>query len=120
MHASGSSRSRSTTPSSHSSAPPVLAESAAPEETRGHELVVTHVQKRFRGLLAVDDVSLRLRQGEIVGLIGPNGSGKTTLLNVASGVTRPTRGKVTVGGTSAQGKRPHVFASLGVRSEEHT
>jgi ABC-type branched-subunit amino acid transport system ATPase component len=78
------------------------------------ELVVTHVQKRFRGLLAVDDVSLRLREGEILGLIGPNGSGKTTLLNVASGVTRPTRGKVTVAGTNAQGKKPHVFASLGV------
>jgi ABC-type branched-subunit amino acid transport system ATPase component len=92
----------------------VLAEGATQEEARGHELVVTHVQKRFRGLLAVDDVSLRLRQGEIVGLIGPNGSGKTTLLNLASGVTRPTRGQVTVAGTKAQGKRPHVFAALGV------
>jgi ABC-type branched-subunit amino acid transport system ATPase component len=92
----------------------VAVEAAAPEREGGHELVVTHVQKRFRGLLAVDDVSLRLRQGEILGLIGPNGSGKTTLLNMASGVTRPTRGEVTVGGTSAQGRRPHVFASLGV------
>ena len=78
------------------------------------ELVASEVQKRFRGLVAVDGVSLRLRQGEIVGLIGPNGSGKTTLLNVASGVTRPTRGTVTVAGTSAEGKRPHFFASLGV------
>jgi ABC-type branched-subunit amino acid transport system ATPase component len=89
-------------------------EAAAPGDDGGQELVVTRIQKRFRGLVAVDDVSLRLRQGEILGLIGPNGSGKTTLLNVASGVTRPTRGKVTVSGVTVQGKRPHVFASLGV------
>jgi ABC-type branched-subunit amino acid transport system ATPase component len=78
------------------------------------ELVVSGVVKRFRGILALDGVSLRLRRGEILGLIGPNGSGKTTLLNVASGVAKPTRGEVTVGGTRAEGRRPHVFASLGV------
>jgi branched-chain amino acid transport system ATP-binding protein len=87
---------------------------AAPQEEGRAQLVVSGVQKRFRGLVAVDDVSLRLRQDEILGLIGPNGSGKTTLLNVASGVTRPTKGRVTVAGTSAEGKKPHVFASLGV------
>ena len=50
------------------------------------ELVVESVSKHFAGLLALDDVSLTLRAGEALGLIGPNGSGKTTLLNVVSGV----------------------------------
>ena len=70
--------------------------------------------KSFRGLRALDGVSLRVREGEIVGLIGPNGSGKTTLLNVASGVMRPTAGRVVVGGVDATGRRPHQLAWLGV------
>jgi ABC-type branched-subunit amino acid transport system ATPase component len=55
-----------------------------------------------------------VREGEIVGLIGPNGSGKTTLLNLASGVLRPTEGRITVGGTDATGRKPHEIARLGV------
>jgi len=55
-----------------------------------------------------------VREGEIVGLIGPNGSGKTTLLNVASGVLRPTGGRIVVSGSDATGRRPHDFARLGV------
>ncbi|HEY7198070.1 MAG TPA: ABC transporter ATP-binding protein [Gaiellaceae bacterium] len=90
------------------------AETAVPEREAAGGLVVEGIEKRFRGLLALDGVSLRLREREILGLIGPNGSGKTTLLNVASGVTRPSRGAVTVDGSRAEGKKPHVFASLGV------
>jgi len=78
------------------------------------ELIVEQLVKRFRGLSALDGVTLRVREGEIVGLIGPNGSGKTTLLNVASGVMRPTAGRVVVGGVDATGRRPHEVARLGV------
>ena len=77
-------------------------------------LAVENVVKRFRGLRALDGVSLSVREGEIVGLIGPNGSGKTTLLNVASGVLDPTSGRVSVGGVDATGKKPHEVARLGV------
>ena len=60
-------------------------------ETRG-------VVKRFGGLHAVDDVSISLEKGTILGLIGPNGSGKTTLLRIAMGLLAPTHGRVTWGG----------------------
>ncbi len=77
-------------------------------------LAVERVSKQFRGLRALEEVSLEVSEGEIVGLIGPNGSGKTTLLNVASGVLRPTAGRVFVGGVEATGRRPHEVARLGV------
>ena len=57
--------------------------------------------KDFVGLRALDDVSLELRQGEILGLIGPNGSGKTTLINVISGLLPATAGRVTANGRSS-------------------
>ena len=77
-------------------------------------LTVDNAAKYFRGLRALDGVSIGVEEGEIVGLIGPNGSGKTTLLNLASGVLRPTSGRISVGGVDATGHWPHDFARLGV------
>ena len=88
------------------------AESGRPEEPA--RLAVEDVVKRFRGLRALDGVTLQVGEGEIVGLIGPNGSGKTTLLNVASGVLRPTSGRVIVGEIDATGRKPHDLAHLGI------
>lgn len=67
-------------------------------DAAGVVLEVHGATKRFGGVTALDDVSLTLRQGEILGLIGPNGSGKTTLLDVISGYVRPDAGKVTLEG----------------------
>ncbi|MBW1857629.1 MAG: ATP-binding cassette domain-containing protein, partial [Deltaproteobacteria bacterium] len=57
-------------------------------------LKLENVTKRFGGLVAVDKISLEIKEGELIGIVGPNGSGKTTLFNVISGVYRPEEGKV--------------------------
>ncbi len=57
-------------------------------------LRTTGLSVRFGGLMAVDDVSIELREGEIVGVIGPNGAGKTTLFDLVSGFTRASAGRV--------------------------
>jgi branched-chain amino acid transport system ATP-binding protein len=67
-------------------------------ETARPVIQVDNIVKRFGGIAALDDVSMRLRDGEILGLIGPNGSGKTTLLDVISGFVVPDGGTVTYEG----------------------
>jgi len=57
-------------------------------------LVVDRLSKQFGGVRAVDGVSLQVRPGEAVGIIGPNGSGKTTLVNLITGFVRPDSGRV--------------------------
>jgi len=57
-------------------------------------LKLENVTKRFGGLVAVDKISLEIKEGELIGIVGPNGSGKTTLFNVINGVYRPEEGKV--------------------------
>ncbi len=78
------------------------------------ELQVTNLSKWFGGLKAVDAVSLRIRSGEILGLIGPNGSGKTTAFNVITGFFRPDGGEIRFNGRRLSGLRPNQIARLGV------
>jgi branched-chain amino acid transport system permease protein len=78
------------------------------------ELKAESVTKNFAGLRALDNVSLTLKPGEILGLIGPNGSGKTTLLNVISGLFAPSEGRVRIDGKDATAWPAHVMAQAGV------
>ena len=73
-----------------------------------------NVRMQFGGNVAVNDVSLKIMQGEIVGLIGPNGSGKTTLFNCISGVYTPSAGRVMLAGQDLNGLSRDQIARLGV------
>jgi branched-chain amino acid transport system permease protein len=70
--------------------------------------------KAFGGLVAVNDLSLRLDAGEIVGLIGPNGAGKSTTFNLLTGVARPDAGVVRFMGADLAGSTPPDVARLGI------
>ena len=72
------------------------------------------VTMAFGGNVAVREVSLTIRQGEIVGLVGPNGSGKTTLFNLISGVYRPVAGKILIDGKDISQFRADEIATLGI------
>lgn len=61
-------------------------------------LRVEHISKRFGGVVALDDVSLEIARGQIVGLVGENGSGKSTLIKILSGVYTPDRGEIHIDG----------------------
>ena len=77
-------------------------------------LNVQNVVKKFGGLVANNNVSLQVAQGEIRGLIGPNGSGKTTLINVITGIYEPEEGNIFYAGKRIDGLQPDVIASLGI------
>jgi ABC-type branched-subunit amino acid transport system ATPase component/ABC-type branched-subunit amino acid transport system permease subunit len=86
----------------------------------GPLLDVRGVSVRFGGLAAVDDVSLSVPAGSVVGLIGPNGAGKSTLFNAVSGLVRIERGQISLRGQEIQGLRCDQRASLGIaRSFQH-
>src|SRR5690349_1839875 len=72
------------------------------------------VAKQFGGVTAVDDVSLEVRQGEILSVIGPNGAGKTSLLNMVSGFYRPDRGKIEFEGEDITRFPPSRIAERGI------
>lgn len=67
-------------------------------------LDVAKLTKRFGGLTAVSDVTIKLNKGELVGLIGPNGAGKTTVFNLLTGVYEPSEGKIDFDGSALAGQ----------------
>lgn len=77
-------------------------------------LEVQDVTKSFGGLLAVDHVSLEIRSGEAVSIVGPNGSGKTTLFNLICGVYAPDGGKIVFDGHEITRLQPYQRAHLGI------
>ncbi len=97
--------------------PGALPAGPAHEGERRIILTARGLRKQFGGLLATRDVTLSLRQGEVLGIIGPNGAGKTTLFNLLSGYLRPTAGEVhlqVARGDARSPLTPHRFARLGM------
>ena len=72
------------------------------------------VERRCGGLVALSGVDLKIRRGEIFGLVGPNGSGKTTLTNAITGFYPPQEGQILLDGRDITGMAPHQVARLGV------
>ncbi|MFC4122971.1 ABC transporter permease subunit [Nonomuraea zeae] len=87
---------------------------SAPPAAEQDALEVREVTKRFKGLVALDGVSLTVPSGQIRGIVGPNGSGKTTLFNVISGFYTATQGSVVLRGREVSGLAPYRLSLLGV------
>jgi branched-chain amino acid transport system ATP-binding protein len=77
-------------------------------------LTVDGLTMQFGGLRAVNEFSLDLTPGELVGLIGPNGAGKTTVFNMLAGHLTPTRGRIVFDGKDITGRKPHKITAEGI------
>ena len=77
-------------------------------------LSAKNLSVRFGGVLAVNNVSFDVKQGEVFTLIGPNGAGKTTVFNLISRIYTPTTGEITYLGNKLTKQPPHKIASLGI------
>ena len=77
-------------------------------------LEIKNITKQFGGLMALDNVSFQINEGEIRGLIGPNGAGKSTMFKNIAGFYAPTRGSIVYRGENIEGKKPHVIAEMGI------
>jgi len=77
-------------------------------------LAVNNLQKSFGRLVAVDDLSFEVREGEILGMMGPNGAGKTTVFNLLTGIIKPDGGAITFEGKDITQESPSVRCHLGL------
>ena len=77
-------------------------------------LSIENITVSFEGFLALNDLNLSLKKGELRAVIGPNGAGKTTFLDVITGKVKPTKGEVFFKGQSLIGRKEHKIARLGV------
>jgi branched-chain amino acid transport system permease protein len=103
-----------TEPPAALAAPETVAEAAAPASTGKVLLDVRGLSKAFRGVQALDGVTLQVHEGEILGLLGPNGSGKSTFINVISGHFPATGGQMYFEGRQLAGLEAHSIAQAGI------
>ena len=80
---------------------------------------LTNLIKRFRNKVAVNDISLTTKKGEIIGFLGPNGAGKTTTMKLIMGLLTPTKGQVSVDGIDPIKQRLQVVKNIGYLPENN-
>ncbi len=91
-----------------------MAQDAVVGWAEGDALEAHDIEVSFEGLVAVDGVTLAVRNGEILGLIGPNGAGKTTLVNALTGFQKLDRGRIVLGGEDVTGWPAHKVSRAGI------
>jgi branched-chain amino acid transport system ATP-binding protein len=92
-----------------------MSEEKSKTSTNGeHPLRTSKCTIRFGGLVAVNDLDMNVRDGEIYGLIGPNGAGKTTIFNLLTGVYEPTSGELYFQGERIDGLKPYEISRRGI------
>src|SRR5918997_6645871 len=77
-------------------------------------LKAENISLRFGGVKALTDISIEIRQHEVLAIIGPNGAGKTSMLNVVNGFYHPQEGTITFKGETRRRMRPHRAAEQGI------
>src|SRR4029453_9709715 len=87
---------------------------AAPAAKSGIALSVSGLTVHFGGLVAVEDLTFEVREGEVLSLIGPNGAGKTTAFNAITGYLAPTSGEIAFRGRSLGGLKTSEIAAQGL------
>ncbi len=81
-------------------------------------IIVENLSKRFDAVRAVDDISFRVGRGELFGFLGPNGAGKTTTINMLTGLARPDRGQIRIGGIDCSRRPKAAQHRVGVVPDE--
>jgi len=81
-------------------------------------IVMANVVKEFEDVVAVNNVNLKVAEGELFGLLGPNGAGKTTTVNILCRLLKPTRGSAFVGGFDVQRETAEIKRLIGVCPQE--
>lgn len=83
-------------------------------------LDVVNLTKRYGSTVAVDNVSLRVEEGEVFGILGPNGAGKTTLVEMIEGLRRPDQGTICIHGLDGKSQRQAILGIIGVQLQSTT
>jgi ABC-2 type transport system ATP-binding protein len=99
---------------------PIEVVQATPRRHPSAEVLIAseHVTRRFGDFVAVDDATIEVKAGEVLGLLGPNGAGKTTLIRILCGLLPPTEGRARVAGFDVARQSEQVRASIGYVSQK--